>query len=93
MPGMCTGTQRDAISVEIQYTLKVSSVQQRSFNASLVTSMDTLQAYVIKRNKHLSSQGNHRPICCNQELYMLVTSPYVATQKIVYPAMSHSVFK
>ena len=65
----------------------------KNFNASLVTSMDTLQVYVFKRKKPHSSQGNERPICCKQELYMLVTSPYAATQKIVHLSMSHSVCK
>ena len=82
MPTMCTRTRRDARSVEIQYILRVSSVQQSNFNASLVTSMGTLQAYVTKRNKLHSSQGNQRPICGKLKLCMLVTSPYVATQKI-----------
>ena len=49
MPRMYTRTRRDARSVEILYTLKVSSVQQRNISASLVTSMDTLQGYVIKK--------------------------------------------
>ena len=93
MPRMCTRTRRDARMVEIQYIFRVSSVKQRNFNASLATSMDTLDAYVIKRNKLHSSQGNQRLICCKQELCMLVTSPYAATQKIVHPGMSHSVYK
>ena len=94
MSRMGTQTRRDARSVEIQYTLKVSSVTQRNFNASHVISMDTLQAYAIKRNKLHSSQGKQRPICCCKwELCMLVTSPYVATQKIVHPVMCHSVCK
>ena len=46
-----TRTRRDARSVENQYILRVSSVQQRNISASLATSMDTLQDYVIKRNK------------------------------------------
>ena len=65
----------------------------KKFNAFLVICMDTLQAYVIKRIKFHSSQGNQRPICCKQVLCMLVTSQYAATQKIVHPAMSHSVCK
>ena len=84
MPRMCTRTRRDARSVEIQYTLKVSSVQQSNFNANLATSVDTLQTYVIKRNKLHSSQGDQSPICCKQELCMFVTSPYVATQQNVF---------
>ena len=71
----------------------ISMVQQRNFNASLATGVDTLQVYVTKRTKLRSSQGNQRPICCKQELCMLVTSPYVVTQKIVHSAMSHSVCK
>ena len=83
MPGMCTRTRRDARGVEIQIILKVSIVQQRNFNASLATSMDTLQAYIIKGNKLYSIQGNQRPICCLWEMCMLVTSPYAATEKII----------
>ena len=49
--------------------------------------------YVTRKNKLHSSQGNQRSICCKQELCMLVTNPYVATQKIVHPVMSHSVCK
>ena len=64
MPRMLTRTRRDARGVEIQNILKVSSVQQRNISACLATSMDTLQAYVTKRNKLYSSQGNQRPICC-----------------------------
>ena len=71
MPRMYTSARRDARSVDIQYRLKVSSIQQRSFNASLVISMDTLQAYVIKKNMFHSSQGNQRLICCKWEQYML----------------------
>ena len=48
MPRMFTRTRRDARSVEIQYILKVSSIQQRNISASVATSMDNLQAYVIK---------------------------------------------
>ena len=51
MPTMCTRTRRDAKSVEIQYTLKVPSVQQRNVNASLAMGMNALQAIVIQRNK------------------------------------------
>ena len=75
-------------SVEILYILRVSSVQQRNISTSLDTIMDPLQAYAIRRNKFLSSLGNQRPICYKQELYMLVTSPYVAIQKICHPVMS-----
>ena len=78
MPRMCKRTRRDARCVEIQYTLKVSNVQQRNFSTSLVISMDTLQAYAIKRNKLYSGQGNQKPICCKGELCMLMTSPYAA---------------
>ena len=93
MPRMCTRTRRDARNDKIQYMLKVSHVQQRNFNVSLATGMDTLQAYVIKGKKHLSSQGNQSSICCKWELCVLVTSSYAATQKIVHPVMSHSVCK
>ena len=93
MPRICTRTRSNARSVEIQFILKVSSVQQRNFNASLVTGMDTLHTYVIKINKFHSRQGNQRPIYCKWELCICVKSPYVATQKIVHPAMSHSVCK
>ena len=93
MPRMCTRKRRDVRSAEIQFILKVSSVQQRNFNASLVISMDTLQAYFIKRNMFLSSQGNKRPICCKWELCMLVAISYAATHKIVHLVMSHSVCK
>ena len=86
-------TRRDVRSVEIQIILKVSSVQQRNFNASLVICMDTLQVHVTKRNKLHSSQGNQRPECYKQVLHMLVTSPYAATLTIVHPAMSHSLCK
>ena len=93
MPRMYTRTRRDARNGEIEITLKVSSVQQRNFNASLVIRMDTSQASATKRNKFHSSQGNQRPICYNQVQFMLVISPYAATQKIVHPAMTHSVCK
>ena len=93
MPRICTRTRRDARGVENQCILKVSRVQQRNFNASLVISMDTLQAYVIKRNKLHSSQGNQRSVWCKQELCMLVICPYAAMHKIVHPVMSHSVCK
>ena len=63
--------KRDVKNVEILCMQKVSSVEQRSINASLAISMDTLLAYVIKRNKFLSSQGNQRPICYKWEQYML----------------------
>ena len=59
--------------------LRVSSVQQRNISESLATSMDTWQAYAIKRNRFLSGLGNQRTLCYKLELYMLVTSPYVAT--------------
>ena len=63
MPGMFIRTRRAVRSVEIQITLKVSSVQPRSFNANLVISMGTSQASVTRRNKLHSSQGNQRLIC------------------------------
>ena len=64
MHRVCTRTKRDAKCVEIQQTLKVTSVQQRNFDACVVISMETSQAYVIKRNKLHSRQENQRPICC-----------------------------
>ena len=73
--------------------IKVSSVQPRSFNANLVKSVGTSQASVIRRNKSHSSQGNQKLICYKQVLFMLVINPYVATQKIAHPVMSHSVYK
>ena len=74
-------------NVEILCMQKVSRVQQKSINARLATSMDTLLVYFNKRNKFLSSQGNQSPIYYKQEQYMLVTSPYVATQKICLQVM------
>ena len=88
MPRMFIRIRRDVRNVEILYILRVSSVHQRNISASLATSIDTLQAYVIKRNKFLSSLGNQRPICCKQELYILMTNPYVATQRIFYLVIS-----
>ena len=81
MPRMFTRTRRDVKNVEI-LCMQVSSVQQGRINTSLATSMNTLLPYVIKGNKFLSSLGNQRSLCYKQELYMLVTSPYMATQKI-----------
>ena len=88
MPSKFTRTMRDVKNVEILCMQKVSSVQQRSINASLTTSMDTIPADVIKRNKFLSSLGTQRPICYKWEQYMLVTSPHVATQKICLLVMT-----
>ena len=51
MPGMYTRIRRYVKSVEIQITLKVSSVQPRSFNASLFISVGALPVSVIRRNK------------------------------------------
>ena len=65
----------------------------KNSNASLAINMKTLQASVTRRNKYLSSIGNQRPICFKQAQCMLVTSPYVATQKTVHPVMTHSVSK
>ena len=93
MSRIYTRMRRDVRSLEIQITLKVSRVQPRISNASLVISMDTSQASVTRRNKHHSSQINQRPIYYKWVQYMLVTSPYAATQKIVHPAMTHSVCK
>ena len=93
MPRMFRRTGRNAQSVEILCILRVSSVQQRNISASLATSIDTLQAYVIKRNKLLSSLGNQKPMCYKQEIYMFVISPYVATQKICNLVMSLFVYK
>ena len=68
MPGMYTRTRRDARSVEIQITLKISSVQQRNFNASLVISMDTSQASVIKETSFIQAKETKGPYvtsrCC-----------------------------
>ena len=64
-------------------TCRFPSVQQKSTSARLAISMDMLPVYVIRRNKFFfSSLGNQRPTCCKWEQYMLVTSPYAATQKI-----------
>ena len=93
MTRMYTRTRKNARCVDIQITLKVSSVQHRNFNVCLVISKGTSQASVIKRNKLHSSQGNQRPICYKWVLCMLVTTPYTATQKVVHPVMSHSVCK
>ena len=93
MPIIFTRTRTDARNREILYILMVSSVRHRNINASLATNMDTLQAYVIKRNKYFSSIGNQRLICYKWKQNMLVTSPYAATQKIVHPALSHSLCK
>ena len=93
MPRIYTRTRRDTRSVEIQIALKVSSVQQRNFHASLVIRMDTSQASVTRRNKLHSIEGNQRPICYKHVQCMLVTSPYAVTQKIVHPVMTHSVCK
>ena len=42
----------------------------------------TLYKLMLSKEKKVhSSQGNQRPICCKQGLYMLVTSPYVATHR------------
>ena len=87
MPRMFTRTRRDVKSVEIQITLKVSSVQPRSFN--LVISMGTSQAPVTRRNKLHSSQGNQRLICYKPVLFMPVINQYAATHKIVHPVMNH----
>ena len=46
-----------------------------------------------EENKLLSSQGNQGLICYKWVLFMLVINQYVATQKIVHPAISHSVSK
>ena len=44
-------------------------------------------------HKFLFSKGKQRPICCKWELCMLVTSLYVATQKIFHLAVSLPVYK
>ena len=92
MPIMFTRTRGDVKNVEILCMQKVSSVQERSINASLATSMDTFLAYVIKRNKFLSSLGN-QTMCYKGEQYMLVTSPYKANQKICLLMMIIFAFK
>ena len=71
MSRLYTSTRRDVESVDIQSTLKVSSVQQRSFSACLVINMGTSQASVIRKNKLHSSQGNQRLICCKWVLLCL----------------------
>ena len=53
---MYRGTRRNARGVEIPITLKISSVQQRNFNASLVISMNTPQVSVIKKKQALFKQ-------------------------------------
>ena len=68
--------------------MRASGVQQRYISANPATSMDTLWAYVIKRNKFLSGLGNQMPICYKWEQYMLLTSPYVVTKKICNLVMS-----
>ena len=88
MPRMSTGTRKDVRSVEIQITLKVSSVQPRNFNANLVTSMGTSQASVTRRNKLHLSKGSQRLICYKRVLFMLVINQFAVTQKIVHPVMS-----
>ena len=72
---------RDSIHVEgFQCPAKSSSVK-------LVTSLDTLIAFVIRKSKLHSSQGKQRDINYKQRQYMQKKVPYVVNLKITVQAM------
>ena len=62
MSRMPTRTRRGVQSVEIQPMWKAFSVLQKSPNVKLVTSLDTLPAFVIRKSKLHSRQRNQRHI-------------------------------
>ena len=60
---------------------KAFSALQRNFNVKLVTGLDILLVFAIKRNKLHSSLGDKILINCKQEQCMCVRMPYVASLK------------
>ena len=66
MPRMVTRTRRDVRSVKIQITLKVSSVQPRSFNANLVIWMGNFTSLCYQKKQ--ASFRSRKP----KVLFMLV---------------------
>ena len=65
------------------------SVQQRNISESLATSMDTWQAYAIKRNRFLSGLGKPKDLMLQVgAVYCLWQVHMWATQKICHLAMS-----
>ena len=67
--------------------MKALSALQRSSNVKLVTRLDTLTAFVIRRSKLHSSQGNQRHINYKQGPYMQKKVPYVVNLKVIAQAM------
>ena len=69
--------------VEIQPMWKAFSALPRNSNVKLVTSLDILLVFVIKRNKHRSSLEDKALISCKQEQCMHVRMPHAAILKRV----------
>ena len=82
-PKMCIITWIDAQCVEIQPMWKAFSALWRNFNVKLVTSLDILLVFAIKRNKLHSSLADQRLINYKQEQCMCMRMPYVASLKRV----------
>ena len=82
MSRMPTRTKRGVQSVEIQSMWKAFSALQRSSSVKLVTSLDTLPAFVIRKSKLHLSPGNQRHISYKQGQYMQKKVPYAVNQKI-----------
>ena len=61
---------------------KAFSALQKSSNVRLVTSLETLPAFVIRKSKLHSSQGNQRCINYKQQQYMQKKVPYAVNLKI-----------
>ena len=81
-----TRTKRGVQSVEIQFMWKAFRALQRSSSVKLVTTLDTLLAFVIRKSKLHLSAGNQRHISCKQGQYMQKKVPYVVNQKITAQA-------
>ena len=87
MSRMPTRTKRGVQSVEIQSMRKAFSALQRNSSVKLVTSLGTLPAFVIRKNKVHSSPGNQRQINYKQGQYMQKKLPYAFNLKITPQVM------
>ena len=80
-------TKKGVQVVEIQSMWKAFSALQRSSNVKLVTSLDTLPAFVTRRSKLHSSQGNQKHINYRKGQYMQKKVPYAVIQTITAQVM------
>ena len=82
----------DVASVGIPDMWKVLSVLSRNNSINLVIYMDISQACVL-RNKCLLNHEHPKHVSYNQTKFMLMKTPYVASQKILPPVMSPFAYK